>query len=306
MPARTNEFQEMVALLTQIMREDESMTVTPSKMLPDVITGKLREVDVAVETTVAGRKVTVGIECRDWKDPQSIGWVEEMHGKHLDLPIQLTMLVSSSGFTESALAKAKHYRIETVTPGEVTPGFVGSVVNNLDKVVTKRAHWKVKTVLLQIEMADGDLPWVPTFADSPVYTHDGTEVAEVGDIVRGMLDDNPAQKAHLRSATEKDKFMNLKTIGPTDENGGPLYVIPTEKGIELAPAPIVGMHIEGPVDLDLVEVPLKHGNFDGTPYSSGSTPYEGMRVSVAATESEDGAVKWAGSVTEPGGIQQIF
>lgn len=39
MPARSNAFQEMVALLTQVMREDESIKVTPSALLPDVITG---------------------------------------------------------------------------------------------------------------------------------------------------------------------------------------------------------------------------------------------------------------------------
>jgi hypothetical protein len=57
MPARTNAFQEMVALLTAVMREDESMMVTPSAMLPDVITGDLREVDIRTDlpTTTGSR-----------------------------------------------------------------------------------------------------------------------------------------------------------------------------------------------------------------------------------------------------------
>jgi hypothetical protein len=125
MPARTNEFQEMVALLTNVMREDDSMTVTPSAMLPDIVTGTLREVDICVETQVAGYKVVVGIECRDHKRPQTVAWVEEMHTKHEALQVNATTLVSSSGFSEEAGMKAAHYGMRPITPGEVTPGFVG-------------------------------------------------------------------------------------------------------------------------------------------------------------------------------------
>jgi hypothetical protein len=76
-PARSNAFQEMVTLLTAVMCEDESMTVTPSAMLTDIVTGESREVDISVETEVAEHKVIVGIECRDWKRPQTVQWVEE-------------------------------------------------------------------------------------------------------------------------------------------------------------------------------------------------------------------------------------
>lgn len=306
MPARTNEFQEMVTLLTRVMREDDSVIVNPSAMLTDIITGELREVDILVETTAIGRKLSLAVECRDWKRPQSVQWVEEMHAKNLALPVNKTVLVSSKGFTKAALKKAAHYGMDSIVPGEVTPGFIGSVVNNLHEVVTKRAHFKVKTVMLQIQLADGHAPWVPTFADSPVYTQDGTEIEAVGGIVRGMLDGNPAQQTHLRSATEKDKFMNIRTNGPTSRDGDPLFVIPAIEGKELPPAPILGMYIEGPVKLDLVKISLTHGDYDGMPYSSGSTPFEGMRVSVVATEGKDGTVKWAGSASKPGGPQEWF
>lgn len=305
MPARSNAFQEMVTLLTRVMREDESMKVTPSAMLPDVITGEPREVDIYVETEVAGHKVTVGIECRAHKRRQGVDWIESVRNKHADLPVHVTVLVSESGFYKPALAKASHYGIKTIAPGEVTPGFVGAVVNKLDKVVTKRAHFQVKTVLLQVRMEDGHLKWVEAFADSPVYTHDGTEIENVGFIVRGIVDGNPAQREHLQTATGKDKFMNIHTNGPSYD-GQPLCIIPMRDGKELPPAPVLGLRIEGPVKLDLVEVPLTHGDYDGTPYSSGAAPFEGMRVSVVATESIDGTAKWAGSVTKPGGVHEMF
>jgi hypothetical protein len=45
-PARSNAFQDMVTLLTAVLREDESMTVTPSAMLTDIVTGDPREADI--------------------------------------------------------------------------------------------------------------------------------------------------------------------------------------------------------------------------------------------------------------------
>lgn len=307
MPARTNAFQEMVALLTNVMREDESMTVTPSAMLPDVITGDLREVDICVETHVAGHKVTVGIECRDWTRPQAVTWVEEMHTKHQALPVNVTVLVSSRGFTKNALKKSAHYDMRTITPGEITPGFVGAVVNNLDKVVTKRAHFRVHSVFVHVQLADGDSPWVEAFVDTPLYAHDGTEIVTVGLLAKELVNGNPTQRAHLQTATDKDKFMRILTDGPTDNDGQPLFIIPaTKSGEELPAAPVVGMRIGGPVELDLIEVPLTHGAYDGTPYSTGSAPFEDMRVSVVATEGKDGSVRWAGSTTNSGGVQEFF
>jgi len=297
----------MVALLTAVMREDESVVVTPSAMLPDVITGDLREVDICVETHVAGHKVLVGIECRDWGRPQTVSWVEEMHTKHEALPVNVTVLVSSSGFTKGASTKAAHYGIRTITPGDVTPGFVGSVVNNLDKVVTKRAHFRVHSVFLHVNLTDGHLPWIEAFVDSPLYTHNGAAIATVGVIVKEIVSGNPNQRAHLQTATDKDKFMTIRTDGPTDTNGQPLFIIPaTKSGEGLPPAAVIGMRIGGPVVLDLVDIPLTHGDYDGTPYSSGSARFEDMRVSVVATEGKDGSVRWAGSATKSGGVQEFF
>jgi hypothetical protein len=65
--------------------------------------------------------VNVGIECRDWKRPQSVSWVEDVRGKHSDLPVNLTVLVSSSGFAKTALNKAKHYDLQAQSVRLLTP-----------------------------------------------------------------------------------------------------------------------------------------------------------------------------------------
>jgi hypothetical protein len=181
------------------------------------------------------------------------------------------------------------------------------VVNNLDKITTKRAHFRVQTVKLEVRLGDGHEEWLDPFVDTPLTTQNGIDVAIVADVVKGMFTDNPKQREHLNTATDDDKFMRIRTSGPTATNGQPLYVsVGTKDGEELPPAAVIGMHISGPVTLDFIDVPLTHGDYNGTPFSSGSVPFEDMRISVAATESADGTVKWAGSTTKPGGGQEFF
>jgi hypothetical protein len=45
---------------------------------------------------------------------------------------EVKILVSSSGFTTPALTKAARYGIKTITAGEVTPEFVGKIINSAD------------------------------------------------------------------------------------------------------------------------------------------------------------------------------
>ena len=60
------------------------------------------------------------MECRDWERPQTVEWVESMHGKHQSLPTNRLVLVSRSGFTKEAIEKAKSWNIETIVPDEFT------------------------------------------------------------------------------------------------------------------------------------------------------------------------------------------
>ncbi len=120
----------MVSILTALLRKDPTATVTESAMLMGSVLNAPREVDICVQTDSSGHMIIVGIECSAWRKRQTVEWVEAMHGKHLHLPTDALVLVSSSGFTKAALLVAKSYNIRAITPTDVTPGFVGEIVNN--------------------------------------------------------------------------------------------------------------------------------------------------------------------------------
>jgi hypothetical protein len=92
----------------------DGATVTESKLLPDVRSGRLVEVDIVVEGTIGDVHLVIGIECTSEKRPATVEWVNEMAGKHSDLHLDKTVLVARTGFTAEALAKAASHGIETI------------------------------------------------------------------------------------------------------------------------------------------------------------------------------------------------
>tara|TARA_B110001454_G_scaffold218386_1_gene246191 strand:- start:468 stop:1481 length:1014 start_codon:yes stop_codon:yes gene_type:complete len=105
MPARSNPFQRLVRAIQGHL--SRAGTVTESRFLADRDTGSPVEVDIVIQDVVGGHEVLIGIECTARRRPATIEWYREMRGKHRDLPITKTVLVSKSGFTPEVREKAK-------------------------------------------------------------------------------------------------------------------------------------------------------------------------------------------------------
>lgn len=103
-PKRTNLFQEVVEIIHRHMAEDA--TVEASAMLPSKSTGSLREVDVVIRAHQAGHEVIVSVEAMARSRKADRKWVDEMVGKHADLPTSKLVLVSEKGFSSDARAAA--------------------------------------------------------------------------------------------------------------------------------------------------------------------------------------------------------
>lgn len=148
MPKRTNDFQTLVTAIETCLAEASSK-VTESAMLQDRVTGQLREVDTLIEGQIDGRQVVVGLECRDHGRPQDVTWIEQVIGKYQDLPVDMVIAVSKSGFSEPALKKAAHYDILTLTPDDADNLDWNSILNNLEMLtVTVGGAPSLKHVLL--------------------------------------------------------------------------------------------------------------------------------------------------------------
>jgi hypothetical protein len=57
MPKRTNDFQKLIRMLTQLL--GDNVVVEESKMLTDLVSGEPRQVDIYAEGTFAGHTVNI-------------------------------------------------------------------------------------------------------------------------------------------------------------------------------------------------------------------------------------------------------
>ncbi len=115
MPQRTNEFQELVALI-QRAYATEGATVTESK-LEDVMPGDEREIDILIEKTVATYRIKIAVEAKDEKRPMdSVGFDKILGKYHLGCGlINKIVIVTHNGYTEKVVRKAKQYGIDLLT-----------------------------------------------------------------------------------------------------------------------------------------------------------------------------------------------
>jgi hypothetical protein len=115
-PQRTNTFQQVVAILHQHLADD-SASVEESAFLVNRVTGKPREVDVVIRSTVAGQEMIVGVEATMKRGDSP--WVEGIIGKHADLPTDRLVLVAERGFSRPARVYAKRKGVALIEPADL-------------------------------------------------------------------------------------------------------------------------------------------------------------------------------------------
>ncbi len=164
MPARSNSFQRLVRAIQGHL--SKAGTVTESRFLADRDTGNQVEVDIVIEDTVGGHQVLIGIECTARRRPATIEWYREMLGKHKDLPISRTVLVSKSGFTKDVREKARLDNVTLLTLqdahsfawqellGRLQDGTLGDVTFHLRALA---AEWDVDGIGLPDGLTPDDL-----------------------------------------------------------------------------------------------------------------------------------------------------
>lgn len=99
------EFESIVAAIHKQFNKEA--TITEDEKIKGK-SGKLRQIDVAIRTSVLGYKVFIVVECKDYQKKIGIGKVDELIGKIEDVGADKGILISNSGFTEDAILRANN------------------------------------------------------------------------------------------------------------------------------------------------------------------------------------------------------
>lgn len=109
-------FEQQIHRIHELL-EGSGAEVTWNDHIPDPDNpSQPRQIDVTIRRD---GKLTL-VECRHRQSPQDVTWIEELMGRHVSLGAGTTIAVSSSGFTTSALQKARRYGIITRDLHELT------------------------------------------------------------------------------------------------------------------------------------------------------------------------------------------
>jgi hypothetical protein len=293
MPKRSNDFQKLVYLVR--LNLAAGATVTESKMLPDLLTHRKREVDVCVEGHVGGHGVKVCIECRDHKRPSDVGWVDAMKAKHERLPTHALILVSRSGFTNEARDVAQRYGIEALALEEVEQAdfqaLLGATGSLWNKSVTLTAQ---KVIVRVVATPTLEAENVAVMPDNLVYASDGTELGPIAQLVQLMLYRPEAQRRFLSEGKQEHVWFELRWQPPRDTHGNPLFL---KKLDPLLLREIEHITIKGPSQFRIEEFRLRRGTLGNIHLAWGKTDIFGKDALVVATRDEAGVEKFSFTLT---------
>ncbi len=103
----SSEFEQQIKKIHEVIEQSGSK-ITWNDHIPDPENpDQARQIDISVKKNDS---LTI-IECRIHKKKQDVKWIEELIGRKLSLRADALIAVSSSGFTEGAIKKAKAYGI---------------------------------------------------------------------------------------------------------------------------------------------------------------------------------------------------
>lgn len=193
MSSRSNIFQRVVAAVHGDL--GPGWNVEESRFLTDTRTGEQREVDVVAEALVGGYPITISIEVRDRGRAADVTWVESMAQKHADLPTSKLVLWSSTGFSESALIKARALGIETIAPGGIDRAPWASLARQLIGASIKFLRPSFDPVV-DVRLDDGTMTRWPATKETVLKQRDGDREARVG-VILSQVSDSPEVRSAL-------------------------------------------------------------------------------------------------------------
>lgn len=123
MPRLGRELEKLVSLLEESLLPTTAVVTSPG-FLADRVTGEAREVDVCVRMPVGSVEVVVILECRDRHAVQDVTWIEQLAQKRDDVLASRAVAVSASGFSQSAVRKARFLGIDLRTFKDLDPSIV--------------------------------------------------------------------------------------------------------------------------------------------------------------------------------------
>jgi hypothetical protein len=279
MPKRSTPFQSIVRLVRQHFAQP-GVTVTESKMLLDADLGIEREVDIVIEGEFEGEPMVVSVEVIEHSRPASLPWIDEMLGKHRNLPTNRLLLVSKSGFTRNALARVEREagRVQALIPEVIEDG--GQLA--VRRLFVETISYAPTGCNLRVRMGRDELAVVAGAPLLDVYDVDGNLLGPLSYLVQDTVNLDAVRLRLSFEAfknPEKDQVRGFSVEVPIGSLG---YHLQRSETGDLHP--VEELIIWGDFAALRTEVPLTLTRLGGRVYGSGEAPIAGRSAVWVGTD----------------------
>jgi hypothetical protein len=295
-PTRTNLFQEVVSIIHEHLSEGASRD--NSAMLTNRLTGEPREVDVVLRSMTAGYETVIAIEATSPSRRAAVDWVEQMIGKHKNLPTNTVVLVSERGFTKQARALAIAENMTPISTEVLTDGDQAfRIVNSMRSLWPKVVDISPDSARVFVDMPGVGVKWFRARPDLHVFTQDGSGPVALVSLILELIQSNFAKTAEdidLANIAEDFDGKAIIEVGPgwtivVDGEEQPLYVQHAD-GDKVEYQRIDGMEITAKARIHVSEIKLQHRRLAeiDVNYAFGEGTIAGAPALIVATEDEYG------------------
>ncbi len=135
-------YENLVALVAKALHPSATIEVGEWIEGPD----GAREIDVSVRGQIDDKHTFILIECKDLKGNVGIGAIDALDSKRHDVGADKSMIVSNTGFSAPALAKARRKEIMCVSALVEGNNIVHFVLNReflAKKLSVERYSWRI-------------------------------------------------------------------------------------------------------------------------------------------------------------------
>jgi hypothetical protein len=133
-----HDFEQLIAWIQKSVHKSAKIGV--NEKLKDIDTGKQRQIDITIRLSDGPTEFLGIVEVRDRSRPVGAPYIEEVSGKRRSVKADAAFLVSRSGFTKTAITKAKQLGIRALTYEEAQTANWSKWLQNFNFLVLQRKY----------------------------------------------------------------------------------------------------------------------------------------------------------------------
>jgi len=247
-----------------------------------------------LRTQTAGHETVIAIEAAAGGRPATVEWVEQMIGKHKNLPTDKVVLVAEAGFSKQARSLATAEKMIPMTPEEVSADTATGVLRALSSLWPKTVTLKPESARLWARRPDGRMVTFTVTGNLTIVLDDDTE-AELVDVIKGTIEHhvpsivNQIGLADIAENTESEFRIHAGPPVTVDVDGEPheLFARWTKES-EPELWRIEKIAVDGIALVHVDRIDLSHRRLGDVRYAYGQGSIAGKSSLVVVTEDDNG------------------